>query len=155
LIVEFEDVKYELDTARIRLQHAMAIQLYTGLSIGDWQDSLEFPRDEAGNILNPPPEWLKSVAALYWLMLAQNGRAEPIADVDFDFSGFYGQYVLALGRRWQQIQAERAAAEEADPTQPSPTSPPEDPPSTGPSTPTDTTPPPRARRGAVTAATGS
>jgi hypothetical protein len=135
--ITFEGRDWELDTAHVRLQHAMTIQLYTGLSIGDWEDSLLFKADKDGNIANPPAEWLKSIAALYWLMLAQNGEKVPIAEVDLDFSEFYVVFLKAIAAEIERSQAEAAA--KPDPTSPLP-SPRSEVPSPAPPTPMATIP---------------
>lgn len=139
--VEFEGRIWDLDTQGYSFAHAVKIQKFTGMSIGDWSDSLEFKKDEAGKILNPPPEWLVSVGALYWLMLAQNGEDVPLGeDMHFDFQGFLGAYFTALGAELDRLKAQA----EPDPTVPPPTipGPPGDPGSTAPATPTATTPQP-------------
>ena len=124
MIVEFEGRTWQLDPTHVRLQQAMVIQSYTGMSIGEWEDSIEV-RGETGpdgqeRIVNPPPEWLKSVAALYWLMLAQNDVKKPIAEVDFDFGEFIVALVVATARELERVRAQAAAA--PDPTS-SPSSP--------------------------------
>lgn len=158
--VDFEGRERGLDTTRIMFKDAMGIQSYTGVSIGDWQDGLEFPVEKGGDgepdkVLNPPPEWLKYVAALYWLMLRQNGEVAVIGEVDFDPFGFYAAYVQALGRRVAELRAEKAEKAAApDPIQPG-LSPPGDQLSPALSSPTATTRKPRARRPEPEAATGS
>lgn len=138
--ITFEGRDWDLDTEHIRFQHAMGIQSWTGMSIAGWEDSLDFETDEQGNVKNPPPEWLKSIGALYWLMLAQNDVTTPIADVDFDLSGFLEAFMAALAAEIAQRKAD--AAPEPDPTPPP--SPAAAPPSPAPSTQTATTPMPAA-----------
>lgn len=147
--IEFGGRDWQLDTVNISFRHALAIQAQTGMSIADWEDSLDFKKGDEGKILNPPPQWLKSVGALYWLMAAQNGEAPDPETMDFDYIGFLQAYFAALSAEIARL---KAAA--PDPTRLSPTtpSPPPDPPSPGPPTPMATTPaPPVPAEGAATA----
>jgi hypothetical protein len=132
LIVSFEGRAWELDMNHVRLQQAMTIQLYTGLSIGAWEDSIAVSEERdgdgkpTGKLVNPPPEWLKSIAALYWLMIAQNGVTTPIAEVDFDFPAFLAAVMEAMANEIARLRADAAAkAGEAGPTAlpPSPAAP--------------------------------
>jgi hypothetical protein len=141
--IEFDGRQWELDNTKIMVRDAMVIQLYTGLSIGDWQDSLAIPRDpDAGEgtiaFLNPPAHWLKSVIGLYWLMLAQNDVRAAIDEVDFDYTAFYQTWLNARLDLVMKLRAEREVAAKPDPTSPAP-SPPPGPPSPEPATPTATT----------------
>lgn len=137
MIVTFEGRDWQADPSRLRLQQGYVIQAFTGMSVGDWQDSLDFRTDQDGKLVNPPPEWLRSVAALYWLMCDQNGVQQPIADVDFEVEPFLAAYLQGLAAELERVRAEKAA-------RPDPTSPPQSPggpPLPAPSTPTVTTPP--------------
>lgn len=147
--VEFEGLTRDVDTAHISFRQALAIQAQTGMSIGDWEDSLDFKKDDAGKIRNPPPEWLVSVGALYWLMLAQNGEEADPGTMEFDFTGFLSAYFAALMAELDRLKAQA----EPDPTAPSPMtlSPPADPGWTAPATPTATIPQPPAPEGAAIA----
>lgn len=147
--VEFEGRIWDLDTARYSFRQALAIQAQTGMSVGDWEDSLDFKRDDAGKILNPPPEWLVSVGALYWLMLAQNGEEPDPATMEFDFTGFLSAYFAALMAEFDRLKAGAGP----DPTVPPPMtlSPPGDPGWSAPATPTAMIPPPHPPGGAATA----
>lgn len=142
MIVEFEGRTWELDPSKLRLQQGYVIQAFTGMSVGDWQDSLDFKtgKDADGNdvLLNPPPEWLKSIAALYWLMLSQNGIKTPIDEADCEVETFLAAFVQAMMAELEKRKAEA----QPDPTPPSPTtpSPPAVPPSPVPAIPTVTTP---------------
>jgi hypothetical protein len=113
LKIEFEGETRSLDIEHISYKHAMAIQRLTGMSIADWQDSLDFKATPDGKIVNPPPEWLPSVAALYWLMHAQNGTELDWDDLDFDFAAFFAvfftTYVADLDRRLEEAKARKAA----------------------------------------------
>jgi hypothetical protein len=125
MIIDFEGREWELDMEHVRFQHAMVIQSWTGMSIGEWEDSIDVKErldadgKPTGELVNPPPEWLKSVGALYWLMLAQNEVRTPITDVDFDFPAFLVALMEATAARLERA---KAAAEEAagrpDPTSP-------------------------------------
>jgi hypothetical protein len=159
VIIDYAGTRYELDTSHISFKHAMVVQSYTGLGIDAWLESTGFEVDaETQTVKNPPPEWLKAIGAMYWLMLAQNDVKAAIAEIDFDVQDFYQAYLTGAMADLERALAEAKAAEAADPTKPSQPSPPDDPPSTGPSTPTGTTPTPRARRAAAedpAASTGS
>jgi hypothetical protein len=139
VIIAFAGRDWQLDVTHVTFRQALAIQAQTGLSIADWEDSLDFKRNAAGEIANPPPGWLTSVGALYWLMLAQNGQETPPEAMDFDFTGFLQAYFEALAAEIERIKAAQAKAEaEPDPTRPSPTASPASPTS---GTPMTTTPP--------------
>lgn len=152
--VEFEGRTWELDPSRLRLQQGYVIQAFTGMSVGDWQDSLDFKtkKDADGNdvLLNPPPEWLKSVAALYWLMLSQNDVKTPIDEADCEVEAFLAAFMKAMMAELEKRKAE---------AQPDPTSPPLSPggpPSSVPAIPTVTTltpPVPVLLQGAAIAST--
>lgn len=117
--IELEGVTYTLDPDHIRLGHARVIQRFTGLSIDEWADSINAQAgpDEDGTVRKVPAEWIESVAALYWLMLAQSGDETPIEDVDFDVSGFYQLFLQA---RLKELQALLDQQKAADPTKPRP-----------------------------------
>jgi hypothetical protein len=143
--ITFEGREWELDTTRVSYQQAMVIQMYTGMSIGEWEDSIDVEEETdaegkpTGKLKNPPPEWLKSIGSLYWLMHAQAGDKIPIADMEFDFGGFMTALMAGMAAQLEQAKAEAAAG--PDPTLPSsPSSPTEDPPSPGPGSPTATIP---------------
>lgn len=148
MIVDFEGRQWELDTERVRYQHAMVIQSYTGMSIGEWEDSIEVKEkvdadgEPTGELENPPPAWLKSVGSLYWLMLAQNEVKTPISEMDFDFGAFIVALMEGMVAEMERRKADKAA--EPDPTSP-PRSPKGGPPSRAPSTRRATTRTPRAR----------
>jgi hypothetical protein len=144
--IEFAARTWDIDTAHISFRQGLAIQKQTGMSIADWEDSLDFKKDDEGKIANPPMEWLVSVGALYWLMLAQNGEEADPDTMDFDWSAFLQAYFAALAAEIARLKAE--AAPPPDPTSPAPAGPA----SPVPSTPTATTPPPPAPpEGAATA----
>jgi hypothetical protein len=148
--VSFEGREYGLDTGHMSFRHALEVQKQTGMSIGDWEDSLAFHKDpddpEGKKWLNPPPEWLVSVGALYWLMLAQNGGAPDPDGLDFDWQEFLSAYFAALSAELDRLKAE--AAPEPDPTSPAAAPVPA---STVPSTRTATTRTPRgSEEGAAT-----
>lgn len=140
--IEFQGRTWELDPGHVKFQQAMVIQSYTGMSIGEWEDSIEVkaqkdPVTGEERIVNPPPEWLLSLGALYWLMLAQNDVKTPIADIDFDF----GEFMLALmeATAAELARANAQAASKPDPTS-SPSFPLGDPLSPAPVSPTAMTP---------------
>lgn len=137
MIIRFEDRDWQFDLAHVRVQQAMVIQLYTGLSIGDWEDSLDFEADEQGNIKNPPASWLKSIVALYWLMRSQNGVTEPIDSTDFEYALFLVAFAEGTAAELERLKAEAAA--KPDPTS-SPSFPLGDPLSPAPVSPTAMTP---------------
>jgi len=126
MIIVFEDAEWELDLTRVSYQQAMVIQLYTGMSIGEWEDSIDVKEktdadgNPTGELENPPPEWLKSVGSLYWLMRAQAGDKIPIAEMDFDFGGFVAALMEGLAAELERSRLEAAAradaAERPDPT---------------------------------------
>ena len=138
--VAFEGRERELDPGRVTFRQALAIQKQTGMSLADWEDSLDFKAGPDGKVINPPPEWLTSVGALYWLMCAQNGEEADPDRMDFDVTGFLQAYYAALGAEVARLKAQAPP----DPTRPPPMtlSPPGDPLPSAPATPTDTTPPP-------------
>jgi hypothetical protein len=139
--IEFEGRTWEFDSEEITLQQAMTIQLHTGMSIGEWEDSLDLPEDEHGNVQNPGPEWLKSLQCVYWLMKSQNGEKTPIADADFVLSKFLQAFGEGAQGEVARLKAEKAAeAAAADPT-PLPSLP-AGPPLSGLASPTATTLPP-------------
>lgn len=146
--IELDGRAWDLDVQHISFRHALAVQKQTGMSVADWEDSLDFKKDDAGKIRNPPPEWLVSVGALYWLMCAQNGEEPDPATMDFDFTGFLSAYFAALMAEVERLNAEA----EPDPTVPPPTTlpPPGDPGSPASAIPTATTLPPFRPEGAAT-----
>lgn len=141
--IDFEGRTWELDPSRVQFQQAMVIQSYTGMSIGEWEDSIEV-RAEVGpdgkeRVINPPPEWLKSVGALYWLMHAQAGDKIAISEMDFDFGAFMVALMVGTAREVERVRAEEAG--KPDPTS-SPSFPLGDPLSPAPPIPTAMTPMP-------------
>ena len=112
MIIEFEDRQWSLDEGSLRLRQAEAIQEFTGLSVADWEDTLNSWRGKDGKPANPPKEWARSVAALYWLMLSQNGEQVLIADVDPDITGFLAAYLKGLKAELEMRRPE------PDPTRP-------------------------------------
>lgn len=96
MIIEFEGRQWSLDEGSLRLRQAEAIQEFTGLSVADWEDALNSWHDQDGKPANPPKEWARAVAALYWLMLSQNGEQVLIADVDPDITAFLSAYLKGL-----------------------------------------------------------
>jgi hypothetical protein len=136
LIITFEGRDWEIDLQRVRVRQAMVIQLYTGMAIGEWEDSI-MPEVEGETVKNPPQSWMQVLTALYWLMRAQNGVTEPIDDVDFEYPKFFEAFVTAMAREIRQRKAAEAAA--PDPTF-SPSSQPGDPPSPAPVIPIPTIP---------------
>lgn len=107
-----------LDTADATLRQSVAIQDYTGLAVAAWQqrltgiDVVDFAgnkeaiegalADPAGtakrSLMFSDPEWIKSVAAAHWLMLAQAGEDPPPLDDDYDCPvlGFYVAFMTAV-----------------------------------------------------------
>ena len=137
--VEFDGRTWQLDTEHIILRHALEIQEQTGLGILEWHEALMRARGEDGKLVHSQRTWLLSLAALYWLMLAQNGEDTDPDDLgDLDFAQFASAYIDA---RTAEFAARKAEAE-PDPT--SPPGPPDDPPSP-PGSPTATTRTHRAR----------
>jgi len=123
--IVFEGREWGLDMNSVRYQHAMVIQSYTGMSIGEWEDSIDVAEKldaggkPTGKLVNPPPEWLKSVGALYWLMLAQNEVKTPIAEMDFDFPAFLVALMEGTQAELDRAKAEAAeAGQRPDPTPP-------------------------------------
>lgn len=110
--IDFEGREWSLDEGSLRLRQAEAIQEFTGLSVANWEDVLNFRRGEDGKLVNPPKEWARAVAALYWLMLSQNGEKTLIADVDPDITGFMAAYLKALEAELEM------RTPEPDPTRP-------------------------------------
>lgn len=91
--IEYDGATYEFDQEDITYKQAMTVQLHTGMSIAEWQDTLDIdeiedPETREKKLANPGPEWLKSIGCLYWVVMAQNGVTEPIADVDFKLAKF-------------------------------------------------------------------
>lgn len=118
--IDYDGTVYEFDQEDITLKQAMSVQLHSGMSIAEWQNSLDIeeitdPATGEKTMANPGPEWLKSVQCLYWVVLAQNGVVEPIADADFKVAKFLTAYAEA-------VKAEQAAEapEPEDPTKASP-----------------------------------
>jgi hypothetical protein len=117
--LEFQDRTWQLDLTDINLKPAMVIQAYTGMPVGDWLDSLNDEADPDGKITKRAanqPGFLKSFAALYWLMLWQNGEPTPIGDVDFPV-GAFSEVLRAATNAEAPAEPEVAAS---DPTQPPP-----------------------------------
>lgn len=142
--IEFESRVWDLDPTHIQFQQAMVIQSFTGMSIGEWEDSIEVTAEKdpvtgEERVINPPPEWLKSIGALYWLMHAQAGEKIPISEMDFDFGDFMLALMAGTARELERVQAE--AASKPDPTS-SPSSQLGDQPSPVPAYPTAMTPTP-------------
>ena len=138
--VDFGGRSWELDLTDIDLKPAMVIQGYMGMSLRQWGECLqddEVPDpDENGNpvlddegrvrtkVLSAAdkPEFLRSLAAVYWLMLAQNGETCPIADVDFKVGAFadavFDAMAAELEAELEAEQARQAREPEPDPTLP-------------------------------------
>lgn len=109
MIIKFGGRDWEFEH-EATLQQGIVIQSYTGMSINAWEKSLE----EIDK-----PEFLKSLAAVYWLMLAQNGETAPIAEVDFPMRKFIDAYGDALAADLEQRKAAAAVPEpEPGPTIP-------------------------------------
>jgi len=119
--IEFGGRTWDLDTAHISFRQALGVQKQTGMSIADWEDSLDFKKDDAGKIRNPPPEWMVSVGALYWLMLAQNGEEADPDTMDFDWMGFLQAYFAALSAEFDRLNV--TPPPPLDPTSPAPAGP--------------------------------
>ena len=139
MIIRFEGRAWEFDMEQVTLQQAMTVQLHTGMSIKEWEESLSPGEDEHGEPKDPGPQWLKSLQCVYWLMKAQNGEKTPIADCDFVIAKFFEAMAEAYQAEIDRRKAEEAAKAPVDPTPPP--SPPAGPPSPAPGTPTATTPP--------------
>ena len=114
--IEFEDQVWDLDLTHVTYKQAYAIQLFTGMSIGEWEDSIEVGEDEDGNPVNPPPEWVKSIGALYWLMRSQGGDKIAFDDMDFEFGPFLVAVMEGMAAELERVKAERR--DEPDPTSP-------------------------------------
>ena len=153
MIIHFEDRDWELNLDKLTLQQGIAIQMHTGLSIAEFEDTLDVGEDENGNLRDPGPKWLICLGCVYWLMHQQGGDVFPIAKADFVLSEFLQAMGEAMQAELERIKAERAAEEaEPDPTPPaSPPSSPPGPPSPAPGSPKATTRTSRARKEAVTA----
>ena len=112
--IEYEDRIWRLDLNKARYKQVEAIQAHTGMSFGEWQESLSVETDENGETREPPAGWYKSMACLYWLMLDQNGEAADLDDIDFEFGDFLQAFMVALlaevGERNAAAQAGGAAA---------------------------------------------
>lgn len=76
MIVHFEDQDYSLDFAEIDLRQARYLKNNTGLTIHKLRDGLkEFDPD--------------ALAAIFWLMKAQNGKVADISKVNFKIFEFW------------------------------------------------------------------
>lgn len=120
--IEWEGETYRLDLARFTVKQAIVIEGYTGMKLAALLDQIG---DLGGDA--DPPDLLKIMVALYWLMRAQAGKKEPIADADFELIPF----VTALSAGLAASGLAEDAEDEPDPTPPSP---PPGRPSRGPST---------------------
>lgn len=105
--IEYDGEVLKFDQESIELQQAMVIQLHTGMSISEWEDSLDVSEEKP-----PGPEWLKSVQCLYWAVLAQNGETVPIADANPKVGKFLKAYAAASA-----AETPAEPPEEPDPTQ--------------------------------------
>ena len=74
-VVHFEGQDYNFDIEALDLAQARSIKRQTGMSIRKLLDGLADLDPEA-------------LAALYWLMLAQNGKATDISKVNFKILEF-------------------------------------------------------------------
>ncbi|SRR5581483_4507622 len=98
MIVNFEGKEWQLDTSEIDVRQATLIKVKTGYNLLQWQSELE-----QGDV--------SAVKALYWLMLAQNGVATDIDQVNFKMVKF----IEAVGNAADPNQ------DDADPTTGQPT----------------------------------
>lgn len=122
--IEWEGETYRLDLGRFTVRQAMVIEGYTGLRLAVLFDQIG---DLGGDA--DPPDLLKVMVALYWLMRAQAGKKEAIADVDFELIPFVAAFSAGLAA--SGLAEDAGAEDEPDPTPPSP---PPGPTSRGPST---------------------
>lgn len=74
-VVHFEDQDYNFDIEELSLSQARSIFRQTGLTVKGLMDGLSDMAPEA-------------LAALYWLMLAQNGQVTDIGKVNFKVMKF-------------------------------------------------------------------
>lgn len=125
--VEFDGRTWQLDVSDINLKPAMVIEAFVGRPLGEWADSLTTEYDGDGAVTRDPsrePGFLRSVAAMYWLMLAQNGEvkftptgADPgIADVDFPLGAFSQAVGDAMLADAAALAAQEPAGNPPDPT---------------------------------------
>lgn len=108
------------------------------------------PAAPSGDDCKDNLDLLRIVQCWWWLMRAQSGIREPIAECD-------GPMMKILPALMKGLAEANAGEEDAGPAEPDPTrpsSPPDDPLSPGPSTPKATTPRPRARKPAAATAPG-
>jgi hypothetical protein len=75
MIVHFEDKDYQFDLDDIDVSQARYLKRKTGMTLMDLEDGLE----------RADPDCL---VALYWLMLAQNGKAIDMDKVNFKLVKF-------------------------------------------------------------------
>lgn len=127
--IEWDGETYRLDLARFTVRQAMVIEGWTGLKLAALLDQIG---DLGGG--EDPPDLLKIMVALYWLMRAQAGKREPIADADFELIPFVTAFTAGLAASGLAEEA----GDEAGPD-PTPPSPPPGRPSRAPSTPRATT----------------
>jgi hypothetical protein len=102
--IAFAGRTWQLDTSDIDMRQAETITGYAGLTLSGWEQSC-LDHEGAG--------WLKSMRCLYWLMLAQNGQDEALADVNFAVLKFFLAWAEAAAG-----ESKEAGAEPEDPTKP-------------------------------------
>lgn len=138
--IDFQGRVYDLDLSDINIKPAMVIQGYTGLSVNAFAESLTDTADAGGNITEraaDKPGFLKSLAAVHWLMLQQNGVTSVIGDADFPVGAFSEAVAGGVtAEALAEAEAHANAGPEPDPTRPSPGSAP------SPGQPSPTSPPP-------------
>lgn len=97
MIVHFDDKDYQFDIEALDLSEARYIKRNAGLTVKALMDGLSEMDADA-------------IAALYWLMLKQNGQATDIGKLNFSVLKF----AEALGNAFN------AESEEEDPTEAAP-----------------------------------
>lgn len=103
-VVHFEGQDYNFDLEDLDLAQARSIKRQTGMSIGKLLDGL--------SELDP-----EALAALYWLMLAQNGKVTDINKVNFKVMEFGKALGDAMGDEEAEENPTEAEPEPAPATQ--------------------------------------
>lgn len=96
MLVQFEGKEYQFDLEEIDVNQARYIKRHTGMTLLQLEEGLENVDAEA-------------MAALYWLMLAQNGSVVDLQKINFK--------VVAFGKAISAAQRAEQEAAEANPTE--------------------------------------
>ena|SRR5258708_6654578 len=102
--IDYDGRAWELDLDDIGLKQAMVIQSHMGMSVTAVLALLDHPDSL---------DWVRVVACVHWVMLAQDGQERPL-DADFPVIRFADAFVTAI-----QAAAppdDEPAGSDADPT---------------------------------------